>query len=229
LVEDLFGLDFTFKTSRDLVPDAVAREVCLRQGCVLTIRDSPVARPVVQSSEADLLPGGETAAQILGRLVPSPVSAASTMPTAQPSETASTPSTEDTAGVAVPTPRSKEPVGAPDPNLALMTFLFSPEFPRFQAAVDQYLAILAFVAEFRPRGRNCILEFQRGRRCYFATSIAEIERRAASPNARPIGKTGIYALTTTDTVTKRSIVSEILRCCGYGLGPREKATQSIIS
>ena len=44
-----------------------------------------------------------------------------------------------------------------------------------------------------------------------------------------IGTTDLYALTTTDTATKRQVVAELLNHCGIGLAVREKAVSSILS
>lgn len=119
------------------------------------------------------------------------------------------------------------PTGTLDADLD--SFIHTPNFPRFGRAVDQYLAILTWLAAKHPRGREALLNYRRGSCRYFATSAEEIERFAKSPNAKRIGGTGLYALTTTDTATKREIVAELLRHCAIGLAVREKAVSSILS
>jgi len=206
LVEDLFGLNFTFKSSRDVVPEEIAREVSLRHGSTLTIGE---VRQITLQPQGDV----------------------SWQPRFKPTREDQEGEFAEPRVVSQPTSSSEKqerPELAGDLDLKLREFLSSPRFPQFKRAVDQYLAILAWVAESHPRGRECILSFRRGHRRYFATSLEEIEQRAASPNVKAIGATGLYALTTTDTQTKRSIVAAVLNCCGFGLDAREKAAQAIM-
>ena len=60
-------------------------------------------------------------------------------------------------------------------------------------------------------------------------TVEEIERTARSPNVKPLGRTGLYALTTSSDMLKGSVTDEILRKCGFGLAVREKAVSSIRS
>ena len=119
------------------------------------------------------------------------------------------------------------PAGSFDADLD--RFLYAPGFPRFGRAVDQYLAILTWLIEKYPQGRLAVASYRRGSRRYFAGSAEEINRSARSANPKPVGSTGFYALTTTDTATKRSIVDELLKVCGLRLAVREKAVSSILS
>ena len=193
LVEDLFGQNFTFRTSRDEVPEAIAREVSLRHGVALTVK-----KTIVRDTSVSTV---------------SP----------QPQKPVQGPQSQSTT---LPISTSPEKT---DRDAELVKYLCSPGFPSYGRAVDRYLAILGWILEHNPQGKPCLLAFKRGRRRYFATTAEEIEQRAASPNVKPIGATGLYALTTTDTATKRSIVAEIMKCCGLGLDARERATQSILS
>ena len=93
--------------------------------------------------------------------------------------------------------------------------------------VDNYLAILEWLVKNHRSGRESLLRYTRGHRKYFALTRNEIDLRARSANPKPIGATGLFALTTTDSATKREIVAEILRDVGFSLGAREKAVAAI--
>jgi negative regulator of replication initiation len=206
----LFARDFLVKFSTDIVPEETAREIALEHGVILRIKPESSPPPPQR-------PPAPIATQ-------PPVITQPTLPliTAVPSSRTTAPAT--------PTPLQTDSAPLPGTlDADLDSFMHTPSFPRFGRAVDQYLAILTWLATKHPRGRDALLNFRRGSRRYFATSAEEIERFAKSPNAKRIGNTGLYALTTTDTATKRGIVADLLRQCGIGLGVRERAVSSILS
>lgn len=205
----LFAHDFLVKFSTDPVPEETAREIALEHGVILRIKPDSFHPPAQPPSAPVPIQTPVITQPALPLTAP-----ASPIPTATPA----------TPAVTATTP---SPTGGLDADLD--RFIHGPGFPRFRRAVDQYLSILTWLAAKHPRGRDALLNFRRGSRRYFATSAEEIERFAKNPNAKRIGSTGLYALTTTDTATKRGIVGELLRDCGIGLAIREKAVSSILS
>ncbi len=207
LFTSLFAHDFTVKFSTDIIPDEIAREIALEHGVILRVKPGSEPPPPPEAQPA----AAPTPTQPTLPLVP-----AATLPV----QVVSTP------------PPSRESTSVPAPgglDTDLDSFLHAPNFPRFGRAVDQYLSILTWLAGKHPRGREALLNYRRGSRRYFATSAEEIARFARSPNTKRIGVTGLYAMTTTDTATKRAIIGELLRTCGIGLAVREKAVSSILS
>jgi negative regulator of replication initiation len=193
----LFAHDFLVKFSTDVVPEEMAREIALQHGVILRIKPAQQSQPQTR---------------------PAPVPAA-TQPPPRPSNVLT--SSTDVALLATTTPVIE------DFDADLDAFLRAPGFPRFGRAVDQYLAVLTWLVTKHPQGRKALLNYRRGSRRYFATTVEEIEKFARSPNPKRIGSTGLYALTTTDTATKREITAELLRHCGIGLSARERAVSNI--
>ena len=206
----LFAHDFIVKFSTDVVPEETAREIALKHGVILRIKNAP-ATDLSETQVPDRAPEVSKVTQ--------PVLPLAETVTSSPPVVPATPPPVSTS----PAP----PAGSVDADLD--RFLHAPNFPRFGRAVDQYLAVLTWLIDKHPRGREAVASFRRGSRRYFAGSAEDINRTAKSANPKLIGNTGVYALTTTDTATKREIVAELLRFCGVGLAVREKAVSSILS
>jgi uncharacterized protein len=109
-----------------------------------------------------------------------------------------------------------------DSNLS--AFLDSPRFPWHANTVRRYLAVLNWFIETVPNGRNHVLNYRRegASRRFFATSPQELTEHASSPNPHQIGRSGVWALTTTDSRLKREIVDDFLRIIKICLPVREK-------
>src|SRR5262249_54724889 len=122
-----------------------------------------------------------------------------------------------------------EPLTKPAGELEaeFLRYLSSPRFPHSTKAVDNYLAILEWIVKNCPMGRMILLDYTRGHRKYFAVTRNEIDLRARTANPKPIGNTGLFALTTTDSPTKREIVSAILKRAGFSLVARERAVAAV--
>ena len=206
----LYAHNIVVKYSTDVVPEETAREIALQHGVILRIK---TAEPAQDARSITPNPAVETQKVTQRELL---------IPEVKTANTGGVPPAAAPKPAAVPTPP-----GGFDGDLD--RFLREPSFPRFGRAVDQYLAILTWLVKKHPQGRNALASYRRGSRRYFAESVEEINRFAKSANAKPIGVTGMYALTTTDTATKREITAELLRACGIGLTVREKAVSNILS
>jgi len=206
----LFAHDFIVKFSTDVVPEETAREIALQHGVILRVKNpsgADLSKPSIPAATPEVSKMSQPALPLTEAVTSRPPAVPAVKPPAATS----------------PAPA----VGSVDADLD--HYLHAPGFPRFGRAVDQYLAVLNWLIEKHPRGREAIASYRRGSRRYFAGSAEDINRSAKSANPKPIGSTGVYALTTTDTATKREVVAELLRFCGVGLVVREKAVSSILS
>ena len=198
LIEPLSNLGFTLRTVRDVVPDSTAKELALKFGAILEITDG-------ESGPGDGIP-------------PKP---AGGVPTShQPDSPAS-------GGIArqpeSPTPPTQPREGANEFETALIQFVKSREFKRHNAKVDRYRALLAWLLARKSELREGLLRYDRGRnRKYFATSKEEIDRHANSANAQPIATTGLWALTTTSTDLKLSVLNDVMHGIGISLPARQE-------
>jgi len=106
----------------------------------------------------------------------------------------------------------------------LLNFRDSPRFPRHANIVRRYLAILNWFVETVPNGPNQVLGYRRAgaSRRFFATSPQELAEHASSPNPHQIGRSGVWALTTTDSRFKREILDDLLRIIEISLPVRQK-------
>jgi negative regulator of replication initiation len=202
----LFAQNIVVKFSTDVLPDEIAREIALKNGIILRTKPLAAEPPVAAKESPTPPPRGEMQKSLkLGGT--SPVE-----PTKPPERNPELP--------ALPTGSELE--------AALENLIASPNYLRLRQAVQRYIAVLIKLIEKHPRGRDTLLEYRRGARHYFATTAEEIERHATNPNPKHIGATGLHALTTTDTKTKREIADDLMRQCGVRLGTRENVISTIL-
>ncbi len=198
LIEPLSALRFTLRTVKDDIPDPTAKELALKFGTILEITDG----------ESGL--GGEISPQPIGGI---PSGNQPSSDTGLAGARQSEPVTQ--------TARPRE--GANEFETALIQFVKSWEFNHLRAKVDRYLGLLAWLLTRRPEMRDVLLRYDRGRiRKYFATTQDEIDRHANSANPQRIAASGLWALTTSPTDLKLSVLNDVMHSIGISLPTRQE-------
>jgi negative regulator of replication initiation len=198
LVDPLSELGFTIRTVKDLVPDSIAKELALKLGTILevTMEEMP--------SEGDMPPASEDKSH------------------ASIKSDSDSANRGDRMSPAPPAPQTAHET-KDDFEIALLQFVRAWAFRGLGSKVERYLALLTWFLARKPETKAVLLRHDRGRmRKYFATTKEEIDRHANSANAKPIGATGLWALGTTSTDLKRSVLNDVMIGLGISLPTRQE-------
>lgn len=106
--------------------------------------------------------------------------------------------------------------GKVDQNQELSEFVQSSSLLGCRTATKRFLQILSFAFRQKPESFKKVLSFPTGRsRVYFAQTREEIERSGKSTHPKKIPGAPFWALTNTDTLQKREILSTTLKALDY--------------
>jgi negative regulator of replication initiation len=197
LIEPLSALRFTLRTVKDIIPDSTAKELALKFGTILEITDgeSGLGGEIPPQSSVGISSGNQ------------PDSPAGVGGVRQPES---------------PTPPVPPREGVNEFETALIQFAKSWEFKQHNAKVGRYLALLSWLLGRKAELRDVLLRYDRGNRKYFATSKEEIDRFANAANAKRFPASDLWALTTTSTDLKLSVLNDVMHGIGISLPARQE-------
>jgi len=126
----------------------------------------------------------------------------------------------DTKG-SVTTPPSDQPTHE------FTAALSDPKFRQGSYAVDKYLYILAAAHELKPTQFEKILGMKGWSRVYFARGREEIAKSGSSTQPKRIPETPYWALTNSQTRTKRKLLREALTAMEFSAAAIQAAINAL--
>lgn len=101
-------------------------------------------------------------------------------------------------------------------HLPLTEFIKTERFLRNRQTVDRFLSILGWLHTAHSKQfTDVALNFQRGKRSYFARSEKEILDNGENVAAKSIPQSPLWVLTTLDNKSKRLVLEDLLRAFNY--------------
>jgi negative modulator of initiation of replication len=99
-------------------------------------------------------------------------------------------------------------------KLPVQDFLASPEIRFAKGAVGRFLSVLSWLHR-QNKDKFTVVEDIRGRgRLYFSKSAEELERSGRSVNPKKIPDSPYWVITTTPTILKQEMLSEVMKALG---------------
>ncbi len=146
---------------------------------------------------------GETASQILRRLLRLGSPTLSRPSIQNPRQPTASPSPEE------PSDKREKPLGE---------FLKSAQFQSQRTSVGKFLSVLAFLHRENPEKFAVVESIQGRSRKYFAKSESELESSGTSVHPKRIPDSNYWVVTNNSSQSKRELLTDVFTLLGYRMG-----------
>lgn len=128
----------------------------------------------------------------------------------------------------IPGQRSKTSVPLERSNTELSECLNATAFKAQPDVIGKFLYILSYVHKRDPEQFKKVLAISGRRRKYFALSSKELEESGSSVYPKQIPNSQFWVITNNDTPKKRRMVKDVLKLLGYSDDAVKQAVEALV-